>query len=92
MLAPYGGALWSEGGAQAPGAPPLDTPLPYMPRAQTPPTIRTGEGLVTFVDFLGCAESACSGFQSEHERCAAVRKSCDFLINVDRLAVLHHKL
>ena len=27
MLAPYGGTRWSEGGAQAPGAPPLDTPL-----------------------------------------------------------------
>ena len=27
MLAPYGGARSSEGGAQAPGAPPLDTPL-----------------------------------------------------------------
>ena len=27
MLAPYGGARSSEGGAQAPGASPLDTPL-----------------------------------------------------------------
>ena len=28
MLAPYGGARWSEGGAQAPGAPPPPPPPP----------------------------------------------------------------